>query len=117
MNQDHASAPQAAETMLNTQATPARPIAYDQAIAFNVCDWFGNGESLEAILAGQGMPDEDAFFAGRGDLPYVAARTSRTRARSSGLHKLCEPKAKLTTKIGFWQNEPNLRDPIGELGQ
>jgi hypothetical protein len=40
MNQDHASAPQAAETMLNTQATPARPIAYDQAIAFNICDRF-----------------------------------------------------------------------------
>jgi hypothetical protein len=54
---------------------------------------------------------------GRDDLPYVAACTNCTRARSGGLHKLCEPKAKLTTKIGFWQNEPNLRDPIAELGE
>jgi hypothetical protein len=33
------------------------------------------------------------------------------------LYKLREHKAKLTTKIGFWQNEPNLRDPIAELGE
>jgi hypothetical protein len=50
MNQDHASAPQAAKTMLDMQATPARPIAYDKAIAFNICDRFGNGQGLEAIM-------------------------------------------------------------------
>src|SRR6266404_4160034 len=60
MNQDHASA-QAAKTMLNTQATPARPAAYDKAIAFKICDRFGTGESLEAILAEPGMPDEHTF--------------------------------------------------------
>ena len=65
MNQDHASAPpQTAETMLNIQATPARPTAYDKAIAFKICDRFGNGESLEAIFAEPGMPDEHTFFAG-----------------------------------------------------
>jgi hypothetical protein len=48
--------------MLNTQATPARPIAYDKAVAFNICDRFSNGESLEAILAEPSMPDEDTFF-------------------------------------------------------
>ena len=62
MNQDHASAPpQTAETMLNVQATPARPTAYDKAIAFKICDRFGNGESLEAIFAEPGMPDEHTF--------------------------------------------------------
>jgi hypothetical protein len=62
MNQDHASAPpQTAETMLNIQATPARPTAYDKAIAFKICDRFGTGESLEAILAEPGMPDEHTF--------------------------------------------------------
>jgi hypothetical protein len=43
MNQDHASAPPAAETMLNTQAALTRPIAYDKVIAFNICDRFDNG--------------------------------------------------------------------------
>jgi hypothetical protein len=40
MNQNHASAPQAAKTMLDMQATPA----------FNVCDRFGNGQGLEATM-------------------------------------------------------------------
>jgi hypothetical protein len=88
VNQDHASAPQAAKTMLDMQATPARPIAYDKAIAFNICDRFGNGQGVEAIM----VPP--------------AVYTS-----------LASIKAKLATKIGFWQNEPNLRDPTAELGR
>ena len=30
--------------------------------AFKICDRYGNGESLEAILAQPGMPDEETFF-------------------------------------------------------
>ena len=50
MSQDHASARQVAKTMLNMQATLARPIAYDKSIAFNIRDRFGNGQGLEAIM-------------------------------------------------------------------
>jgi len=62
MDQDHArSVPHAADTLLNKQATPARPIAYNEALAFKICERFGNGESLEAILAEPGMPEEETF--------------------------------------------------------
>jgi hypothetical protein len=87
MNQDHASAPQAAKTMLNMQATLARPIAYDKAIAFNIRDRFGNGQALKQSCS-------------------LRRFTQALRAWP-----------KLATKIGFWQNEPNLRDPTAELGR
>jgi len=77
MNQDHASAPQAAKTMLDMQATPA----------FNVCDRFGNGQALKQSCS-------------------LRRFTQALRAWP-----------KLATKIGFWQNEPNLRDPTAELGR
>jgi hypothetical protein len=63
LNQDHASAPpHTAETMLDTQGPPARPTACDKELTFKICDRFGNGESLEAILAEPGMPHERTFF-------------------------------------------------------
>ena len=60
MNEDHAAATQSAETM-KRPATPARPTAYDKALAFKICDRFGKGARLEAILAEPGMPDEHTF--------------------------------------------------------
>jgi hypothetical protein len=33
-------------------------------LAFKICDRFGNGESLEAILAQPSMPEEETFSVG-----------------------------------------------------
>ena len=48
--------------MNHHDAGTAPRAAYDKALAFKICDRYGNGESLEAILAQPGMPDEETFF-------------------------------------------------------
>ena len=48
--------------MNHHDAGTAPRAAYDKSLAFKICDRYGNGESLDAILAQPGMPDEETFF-------------------------------------------------------
>jgi hypothetical protein len=61
MGRDESSVSQPTEATLNKQPTPAQRTAYDEAIAMRICDRYGEGESLEAILAEPGMPTEAMF--------------------------------------------------------
>ncbi len=40
----------------------------------------------------------------------LRSRPHKLHPRSLERYNLCEHKAKLTTRIDFWQNEPNLHD-------
>jgi hypothetical protein len=58
---DESLVSQPSDATLNKQPTPVQRTAYDEAIAMRICDRYGEGESLEAILAEPAMPTEAMF--------------------------------------------------------
>jgi hypothetical protein len=58
---------------MNYHETHSAPRAtYDKALAFKICDRYGNGVSLEEILAQSGMPEEETFFGWFAEHPELA---------------------------------------------